>query len=234
MNTSSNDQKAIKLVPRSVHGFNAEAMPARGPTLRECRDAWLRDRRRRQLSPDTRQSYRESTEEFLAVVGAERTAASLTVEDLDRYLAALNSSSRGRGVLSLSTKGVRIARLRAWLNWAWREGDLVTPLGGRLRPPPVPVTTPASLPLGVIRTMLARASLRNQVLLLVLLDTGLRIGDALSLRRSDLRHMQDGQPYFEAAISKTHSGGQAPISATTERVLRRYLRREFPRLWTAA
>ncbi len=81
--------------------------------------------------------------------------------------------------------------------------------------------------------MLERVSLRNQVLLLILLDTGLRIGDTLRLRRTDLCHMPDGQPYVEVAVSKTHSGGQAPISATCERILHRYLQREFPRLWTA-
>jgi len=186
------------------------------------------------LSPDTRQSYRESTDEFLAVVGPQWTADSLTAEDLDRYLMALNSASRARGPLSVATQGARIARVRAWLNWAWREGDLMTALGGQLRPPSVPVTTPPPLPLAQIRSMLGRVSLRNQVLLLILLDTGLRIGDALRLRRTDFCHMQDGQPYFEVAVSKTHSGGQAPISVTTERVLRRYLHREFPRLWPAA
>jgi site-specific recombinase XerD len=171
------------------------------------------------LSPDTRQSYRESTDEFLAVVGPQR-ATDLTAQDLDRYLVALNSASRARGLLSVATRGARIARVRAWLNWAWHEGDLMTALGGQLRPPSVPVTTPPPLPLAQIRAMLGRVSLRNQVLLLILLDTALRIGDALRLRRTDLCHMQDGQPYFEVAVSKTHSGGQPPISATTERVLR--------------
>src|SRR3989441_7551715 len=196
--------------------------------------AGFRDGRRRQLSPDTRQSYRESTDEFLTVVGPHRTTDALTAGDLDRYLVTLNSGARARGPLSLATQGARIARVRAWLNWAWREGDLMTALGRRFKPPSVPVTTPPPLPLAQIRSMLGRVSLRNQVLLLILLDTGLRIGDALSLRRTDLCHMQDGQPYFEVAISKTHSGGQAPISATTERLLRRYLLREFPRLWPAA
>ncbi len=82
--------------------------------------------------------------------------------------------------------------------------------------------------------MLGQVGVRYQALLLILLDTGLRIGDALRLRRTDLRRSQDGQPYFEVAISKTHSGGQAPISATTEKVLRRYLDREFPQLWAQA
>ncbi len=216
-----------------VHDPRLAAAPPGAPTLRESRDGWLRDGRRRQLSPDTRQSYRESTDEFLAVVGPQRTTDSLAAEDLDRYLVALNSASRARGALSIATQGARIARVRAWLNWAWRAGDLMTALGGQCRPPSVPVTTPPPLPLAQIRSMLGRVSLRNQVLLLILLDTGLRIGDALRLRRTDLCHMQDGQPYFEVAISKTHSGGQAPISAATERVLRVYLHREFPRLWTA-
>ncbi len=235
MSTFNRDQQT----PRHVRGAHVDerplaAEPAGAPTLRESRDGWLRDGRRRQLSPDTRQSYRESTDEFLAVVGPQRTADSLIAEDLDRYLVALNSASRAHGPLSVATQGARIARVRAWLNWAWHEGDLTTALGGQLRPRSVPVTTPPPLPLAQIRLMLGRASLRNQVLLLILLDTGLRIGDALRLRRTDLCHMQDGQPYFEVAVSKTHSGGQAPISATTERVLRRYLHREFPRLWPAA
>ncbi len=181
------------------------AVPADAPTLRESRDGWLRDGRRRQLSPDTRQSYRESTDEFLAVVGRQRTTDSLTAEDLDRYLVALNSASRARGPLSVATQGACIARVRAWLNCAWHEGDLMTALDGQLRPPSVPVTTPPPLPLGQIRSMLGRVNRRNQVLLLILLDTGLRIGDALRLRRTDLCHMQDGQPYFEVAISKTHT-----------------------------
>jgi len=202
--------------------------------LLDCRDAWLRDRRRGQLSPETRQSYREASDEFLAIVGPHRATDSLTVEDVDGYLDALDSNTRARGPLSLATKAGRIGRIRAWLNWAWREGDLTNALGRHLRPPPVPVTTPAPLPPAQLRAMLGRVSLRNQVLLLILLDTGLRIGDALRLRRTDIRHMQDGQPYFEVAISKTHSGGSAPISVTSERVLRRYLEREFSELWKGA
>src|SRR3989454_1564148 len=232
MSSFNGDQPSPKPVRGAyVHDRRPAAVPATAPTLRECRDGWLRDGRRRQLSPDTRQSYRESTDEFLTVVGPHRTTDALTAGDLDRYLVTLNSGARARGPLSLATQGARIARVRAWLNWAWREGDLMTALGRRFKPPSVPVTTPPPLPLAQIRSMLGRVSLRNQVLLLILLDTGLRIGDALSLRRTDLCHMQDGQPYFEVALSKTHSGGQAPISATTERVLRRYLHREFPRLW---
>jgi integrase len=211
--------------------------PVAGPgtlTLRESRDAWLRDRRRGQVSAETRVSYRETSEEFLAVVGPDRPADSITVDDLDRYLDDLDSLARAHGALSLATKGGRIGRVRAWLNWAWREGDLVTPLGQHLKPPPVPVTTPAPLPPAQLRAMLAQVTLQYQTLLLVLLDTGLRVGDALRLRRTDLRHMQDGQPYFEVTISKTHSGGHSPISATTEKVLRRYLEREVPALWKQA
>src|SRR6266566_3275703 len=211
--------------------------PVAGPrtlTLRESRDAWLRDRRRGQLSTETRESYRETADEFLAVLGSDRSMDSLTVDDIDQYLDALDSPARSHGPLSLATKGGRIWRVRAWLNWAWREGDLVTPLGQNLKPPPVPVTTPAPLPPDQLRTMLAQVSLQYQTLLLVLLDTGLRVGDALRLRRTDLRHMQDGQPYFEVTISKTHSGGHSPISATTEKVLRRYLEREAPTLWKQA
>ncbi len=184
-------------------------------TVRESRDAWLRDRRRLQLSPETRQSYRQSTDEFLAVVGADRAVGSLTIADLDRYLDLLESDARARGPLTPATKAGRIARVRAWLNWAHGEGDLATPLGQRLQPPPLAVTTPPPLPPEQIRAMLSQVGLRYQALLLILLDTGLRIGDALRLRRTDLRRSQDGQPYFEVAISKTHSGGQAPISATT-------------------
>ncbi len=174
MSTFNRDQHTPR-PGRGAHVYERRiaAMPAGAPTLRESRDGWLRDGRRRQLSPDTRQSYRESTDEFLTVVGPQRTADSLTAHRCQ--------SRRHR-------------------------------------------------PLAQIRSMLGRVSLRNQVLLLILLDTGLRIGDAFRMRRTDLCHMQDGQPYFEVAISKTHSGGQAPISVTTERILRRYLRREFPRL----
>ncbi len=136
MSASNRDQHTPRTARDAhVHERRLTALPAGAPTLRESRDSWLRDGRRRQLSPDTRQSYRESTDEFLAVVGAQRAADSLTAEDLDRYLVALNSVSRARGLLSVATQGARIARVRAWLNWAWHEGDLMTALGGQLRPP---------------------------------------------------------------------------------------------------
>ncbi len=203
-------------------------------TFRESRDAWLLDRWRLQLSAETRQSYRQSTDEFLAVLGPDRPVRSLTTDDLDRYLGALEGKARARGPLTPATKASRIARVRAWLNWAWHEADLVAPVGQRLRPPPLPVTSPRPLPPEQIRAMLGRVSPRYQALLLILLDTGLRLGDALRLRITDLRRSQDGQPFFEVAISKTHCGGHAPLSVTTERVLRRYLDREFPKLWAQA
>jgi len=165
------------------------------------------------------------------VVGPDRPIRSLTTDDLDRYLAALESEARARGRLMPSTKAGRIARVRAWLNWAWHEADLAAPVGQRLRPPPLPVASPPPVPPEQIRAMLSRVSLRYQALLLILLDTGLRLGDTLRLRITDLRRSRDGQPFFDVAISKTHCGGHAPISVTTERVLHRYLDREFPKLW---
>ena len=149
------------------------------------------------------------------------------MDDIDQYLDALDSPTRSHGPLSLATKGGRIGRVRAWLNWAWREGDLATdPAGsGDDASPPATGATPGHACPG-------EPPIPDPTV--VLLDTGLRVSDALRLRRTDLRHMQDGQAYFEVTISKTHSGGHSPISATTEKVLRRYLEREAPALWKQA
>ncbi len=63
--------------------------------------------------------------------------------------------------------------------------------------------------------MLSQVGLRYQALLLILLDTGLRIGDALRLRGTDLRRSQDGQPYFEVAINLGSYTQPGPWESTT-------------------
>jgi hypothetical protein len=85
MNSFNHDQQSLKPARSQVDDRHLAAVPASTPTLRESRDSWLREGRRRQLSPETRQSYRESTDEFLTVVGPHRTTDSLTAQDLDRH-----------------------------------------------------------------------------------------------------------------------------------------------------
>ena len=176
-------------------------------------------------SPRTVEWYRAFLAEFGAFVA--RDAAPARLADLAppnarRWLVTLQARSRRPAPASLAG---RIRTLKAFGSWVTAEYDLGKhPLAG-LQVPKVPDQLVRSLRESDVRRLLAALEVhsqqpeRDRAVLLLLLDTGLRIGEAAGL------HMRDVD--LEAGRCRVMGKGArervVPLGRTARRALRRYL-----------
>lgn len=169
--------------------------------------------------------YRTYLEEFAAFAGRGNQAG--TLEDLTpaiarRWLLA-SQSSRPRPLAPNSMAG-RVRTLRAFGGWLQRELQLdAHPLAG-LPIPKVPDVLIPSLTPPELRALLegvnsTRDSIRDRAILLVLLDTGLRLGELVRLSIGDV-DLIEGRC---RVMGKGAKERVVPIGLRTRRALRAWI-----------
>ena len=158
------------------------------------------------------------------------TAATAQRLDLGDYLADLHELQPG-GALNW-----HVAALKVYFRWLVEVGVRADNPAATLRFAPAIQRPVESLTEDEVRALVvfvARARAlrfgthRTAILLLFLIDTGARVGEALGLRLDDLS-LPDGQAIIRAR--KTHSVRAAPISPALRRHLVSYLRRRIEHL----
>lgn len=169
--------------------------------------------------------YRTYLEEFAAFAG--RGDQTGTLEDLTpaiarRWLLA-SQSSRSRPLAPNSMAG-RVRTLRAFGGWLQRELQLdAHPLAG-LPIPKVPDVLVPSLTQTELRALLeaanrTRDSIRDRAILLLLLDTGLRLGELVRLSVGDVDLIEGrGRVMGKGAKERV-----VPIGGRTRRALRAWI-----------
>jgi site-specific recombinase XerD len=177
-------------------------------------------------SPRTIEWYRAFLAEFGAFVVARDAApahlADLAPSSARRWLVTLQARSPGPAPASLAG---RIRTLKAFGSWIAAEYDLAKhPLAG-LQVPKVPDQLVRSLRDSDVRRLLAavearsRQPERDRAVVLLLLDSGLRIGEAAGLRIGDV-DLQAGRC---RVMGKGARERVVPLGRTARRALRRYL-----------
>jgi site-specific recombinase XerD len=132
--------------------------------------------------------------------------------------------------LSSATVHGHVRTLRAFFNWLAVEGLIPDSPARDLRPPKLVKRVVATLSDEEIRSILNTLSVtnpgdaRNQTLFMLLLDTGLRIGELVNLKLADT-HMNDG---YLKVVGKGRKERIVPIGRNAQRVLQRYLFRYRP------
>lgn len=156
--------------------------------LREVIEDFCEDQRYKGNSPATLTLYRVSFEHFLKDTGLEE------LHDLTG--SAVRSWLLSHSHLSRTTLATYDRALRVLSGWAWRRGyirtdplaDLPKPKARRTEPE---TFTPEQVRAILTATQAGRNPKRNAALVVLLLDTGLRIGEAVSLTLHDI-NWQDG------------------------------------------
>jgi site-specific recombinase XerD len=193
--------------------------PARRRLLDEVAAAFVTDGRARGLSPRTISSYLEAVASFRASLEpapGEQTLASLTLDAGRAWAVGLAVGRRPATVAN------RIRALKVLSTWCVDEGYLAADPLARLRRPSVPRTAIIPFSEAQVRALLEAAPPPLAITLQILLDTGLRISEAVGLCSDDV---------LEGFLRVTGKGGHervVPVGRTLEAALRRYRDRGRP------
>ncbi len=133
-------------------------------------------------------------------------------------------------LLSTATIHGHVRTLRAFFNWLVVEGLTQNNPGNALKPPKIVRKVVSTLSDEEIRAILnsfgtSPTDARNQALFMILLDTGLRIGELINLKMEDV-HMDEG---YLKVLGKGKKERIVPIGNNAQRALQRYLFRFRPK-----
>ncbi len=127
--------------------------------------------------------------------------------------------------LSTATIHAHVRTLRAFFSWLAREGLIQTNATRDLKPPKVLRKVVSTLSdeeiLSILKTFNLRnpSDARNQTVFMLLLDTGLRIGELIGLKMVDI-HMNEG---YLKVLGKGNKERIVPIGCNAQKALQRYL-----------
>ncbi len=132
-------------------------------------------------------------------------------------------------LLSTATIHGHVRTLRAFFNWLLREGLAENNVAKDLKPPKVTRKVVSTLSDEEIRAILntfgtSPSDARNQTLFMLLIDTGLRIGELVNLKMADV-HMDEG---YLKVMGKGKKERIVPIGNNAQKALQRYLFRFRP------
>lgn len=208
------------------------------PQLEQFAEGWLLDGEIRQHSPQTRAVRRIVLDKLLWFL-RERGAASCGGIELRRFLAYVSTGHReegGRWGNPSLTRQVRPrtvkdyhGHLRTFFRWVVAEGGLTaspmesiaSPIA---RPDQIQPFTGGQAQALLVAAKRSNHPKRDEAILTLLLDTGLRASELCGLRLSDL----DLQNKRLTALGKGNKHRSVPFGRTSARILWAYLR-EDPR-----
>lgn len=176
-------------------------------------DEFLTARAAEGASPKTIVWYRMVLGRAARDLGADRALDSLTASQLRTWLLMLRET-----LAPISVAGY-VRGLKAFGNWCAAEELAEAGALRRLRRPRVPEKLVEPLDDGAVRRMLEAASVRDRAIVLLMLDTGLRLSEVAGLRRCDLR--PDGTM---KVLGKGSRERIVPVGVAARQALLRYLR----------
>ena len=134
-------------------------------------------------------------------------------------------------LLSTTTVHAHVRTLRAFFSWLAREGLSEANIAKDLKPPKLAKKVVSTLSDEEIITILNTLNLhshsqaRNQTILILLLDTGLRIGELVNLKSEDV-HLDEG---YLKVIGKGNKERIVPMGSNAQKALQKYLFRYRPK-----
>ncbi len=190
------------------------------PRWRDVLEMWLATKN----SARTRTEYEKIISEAMTTLG---DLGDLTPEKLTalrgRLIKAMNADH-----LSSATVALRLTALSGFLNFARMMGDSRVPadaLDLLLERPPVNRQSPTSLSRKEVDALIkACDNLRDQTLICLAVETGLRCSELVALRLSDFGETDSGIMYVNITHGKGNKSRKVPLSNRAQVCLADYLK----------
>ena len=188
-------------------------------------------------SPKTISWYTDNLNQFTDYLKTHKLPDSIDAIDIKvlreyvLYLLKRNKfrgkSNNGNGPGTLSPQSVHghVRTLKAFFNWLFNEELIDKNPAKQLKPPKVPKTLVNILSDKEIVTIMNSFSrsdprdMRNQTIFMLLIDTGIRIGEAIGLKLDDL-YLNDG---YIKVFGKGQRERIVPIGNNVQKAIHRYL-----------
>ncbi len=181
---------------------------------------WLSEVKVMGRSEQTIKWYQQKMDWYLGHEGGPATLEGLTSAEVKRLLGVLID----RGLAPNTVHGF-FEVVRAFANWALREGFAVDPAVIRMRPPKVPITELETYTETQQATMVSAAAPGwPRLAVQILLGTGMRVGELADLDLDD--YESDGDVGFlKVRKGKGAKFRRVPLSSRLRREIDRYLNR---------
>lgn len=130
--------------------------------------------------------------------------------------------------LAPNTVNIRIRTMRAFVRWAYLEKLIDAPIHERFKPMKTAEETIEALTVAEIKTLLNAfdestfVGYRDKVMVMVLLDSMVRISELLAMKRSNV-DLASGTIKLEAMNTKTRKAREVPLSSKTVKLLKEYM-----------
>jgi len=189
-------------------------------TIQAALDEFIIDRKVKGYSDYTIQSYSQKLPYFIDAYGPGRPISGVTLDSLKQYYLELSK----RDITSI-TKQSYIRELRAFLNWCHEEGYIQDKLPDKFRLPKAKRKVIDILTDDEIQRLLialsgdTRIKLRNRCICLLMLDSGLRLNEVISLTVDNVK-LNDG---YIIADGKGNKQRVVPLGRYTRSILTEYM-----------
>jgi site-specific recombinase XerD len=163
-------------------------------------------------APNTIKSYLASVvllDDYLASKGMPRAVENIRREHVESF----QSDQLER--LRPASAGVRHRSLKVFFRWLVEEGQIKTSPMANIKPPTIPVEPPPILPDDQAEALIKACAgqhfdeRRDKAIVLVLMDTGVRLGELAGIRVADVTPGRSPHPWIIRVSGKTGAGDVA-------------------------
>ena len=171
-------------------------------TINNAVDNYLLAVRSEGKSPKTIRAYSDILHAFMAGI-KEELVEELTENHIRIYMADLPSRAGRYGDFSTSSQMKHYATIRTFIRWLYAQGYTSRCITDRTRPPKISNDLPDALSseeVGRLRDVLSMGLFRDQVIITMFLDTGLRLRELMQLNLDDI--------YFDERLLRVYGKGK--------------------------
>jgi integrase/recombinase XerD len=193
-------------------------------TLDEMFNAFMIVKKSEALAPRTISDYYNNFNYFKEFIGKDLNRCEITKDVFRNFISyMLNEKS-----LSPVTVNVRIRTLRAFIRFCYLENYIENPIHESFKPVKTPQDTIESLTINELKLLFSvideemYTGFRDKVMILVLLDTMVRISELVAIKRNNV-DLDSGFIKLEATDTKTRRSRIVPLSTKTIKLLSDYI-----------